>query len=188
MKRGCLTSFVVLVLGIGVLVTGYWYKYLHYTCRYRLTVNIEVDGNVHSGSGVIEVTWHGGPEIGDVGPHHPTMRGQAALVDLGDRGVVVASLLGEDWGRPYSSTGGWGALWIAPRAFGFGTSVGELPDFLKLRGKRELADDNLPRFLWFSNPKDPLLPRYCWCGIFHPSSAQRLVSREHQSRSPVTHL
>jgi hypothetical protein len=53
-----------------------------YTCRYRLIVNIEVDGKLHSGSSVIEVTWHGGPEIGDVGPYSPTMRGQAALVEL----------------------------------------------------------------------------------------------------------
>jgi len=155
MKRGCLTSVVLLVLGIGVLVAGYMYKYPSYTYRYRLTVSIEVDGKMHSGSSVIEVTWHGGPEIGDVGRYSPTLRGQAALVDLEEHGVVVASLLGEDWGRPNSSTGGWGALWIAPRAFGFGTSVDELPEFLKLRGKRELTEDNLPRFLRFSKSQDP---------------------------------
>src|SRR6266852_2768355 len=99
MKRGCLTALVVLVLGVGALVAGYMYKYPNYTYRYRLTVNIEVDGKVRSGSSVIEVTWHGQPELGDVGPFHPRIRGQAPLVDLGDRGVVGASLLGEDWGR-----------------------------------------------------------------------------------------
>lgn len=155
MKRGCLTSLVVLVLGIGVLVAGYMYEYPNYTYRYRLTVNIDVDGKTHSGSSVIEVTWHGGPEIGDVGRYSPTLRGQATLVDLEEHGVVVASLLGEDWGRPNTSTGGWGVLWIAPRAFGFGTSADELPDFVKLHGKRELTEYNLPRFLWFSNPQDP---------------------------------
>jgi hypothetical protein len=116
MKRGYLTSLVVLVLGIGVLVVGYWYKYPNYACRYRLTVNIEVDGKLHSGSSVIEVTWHGGPEIGDVGPYSPTMRGQAALVDLEDRGVVVATLT-PNW-EPRNSATGWGALWLVPRAFG----------------------------------------------------------------------
>ena len=45
MKRGCLTTLVVLLLSGGLLVAGYWYKYPNYTCRYRLTVNIELDGN-----------------------------------------------------------------------------------------------------------------------------------------------
>ena len=155
MKRGFLTAFVVIVLSIGALVVGYMYKYPNYTYRYRLTVNIEVDGKVHSGSSVIEVTWHGGPEIGDVGPYTPTIRGQAPLVDLGVRGIVVAALInGEGYGRP-SSGSAWGVLWIAPRAFGRESSVDELPDLPKLRGKRELASDNLPLLLWFSSPQDP---------------------------------
>ncbi len=153
MKRGCITTLVVLLLGAGALVAGYMYKYPNYTYRYRLTVNIEVDGKLRSGSGVIEVTWHGGPEFGDVGPYRPTMRGQAALVDLEDHGVVVATLTAEDWGW-HSSNAGWGALWIVPRAFG-DEKGGDLPSLPKLRGKRELAFDNLPRFLWFSNPQDP---------------------------------
>jgi hypothetical protein len=154
MKRGFLIALVVLVLGMGALAAGYKYKYPNYTYRYRLTVNIEVDGRIRSGSSVIEVTWHGGPEIGDVGPYSPTLRGQGALIDLEDRGVVVATLInGEDYGR--AKDGALGALWIAPLAFGFGTSVDEMPRFLKLRGKREIALNNLPRFLWFSNPQDP---------------------------------
>ena len=153
MKRGCLTSFVVLVLGIGVLVAGYWYKYPNYTCRYRLTVDIEVDGKLHSGSSVIEVTWHGQPDIGPGGPYHPTIRGQAALVDLGDRGVVVATLIAEDWGW-HNNNAGWGALWLVPRAFG-DEKGGDHAMLPTLRGKRKLAFDNLPRFLWFTNPQVP---------------------------------
>jgi hypothetical protein len=159
MMRVLLTSLFALVLGAGVLAAGYWYKYPNHTYRYRLTVNIEVDGKVHAGSSVIEVTWHSGPMLGDIGPYSSTTKGQAALIDLGDRGLVVASLLGEDWGRPYSSTGGWGAVWLAPRAFGFGTSVNEMPEFLKETGKRDLVDDNLPRLLLFSNPQDPATAR-----------------------------
>jgi hypothetical protein len=154
MKRGCLTTLIVLVLGIGVLVAGYMYKYPSYTYRYRLTVNIEVDGKIHSGSSVIEVTWYAHP-LPEAVSFTSKLRGQAALVDLGSSGVLIASLLGEDWGRPYSSDGGWGALWIAPRAFGFKSTVNELPDFLNERGKRDLKYDNLPRFIWLSNPQDP---------------------------------
>jgi hypothetical protein len=172
-KRGRLTALVVFVLGSAAMMILYNYFYPSYSYRYRLTVNIEVDGKVHTGSSIVEVTWHGGPEFGDVGRYSPTLRGQAALVDLGNHGVVVASLLGEDWGQPSSSTGGWGALWIAPRVFGFGTSVDELPGFLKLRGKRDLSSDNLPRFLWFSNPQDPataqIIPAQDFQSVLSPS-------------------
>ena len=46
MKRGCLTAMVVLALCVGAMVVGYNYKYPDYSYRYRLTVNIEVDGKV----------------------------------------------------------------------------------------------------------------------------------------------
>jgi hypothetical protein len=153
MKRGCLITLLVLLLSAGALVVGYNYKYPNYTYRYRLTVNIEVNGKLHSGSSVIEVTWHGGPAIGDAGGYGSTMRGQAALVDLEDRGVVVATLIAEDWGW-HLGNAGWGALWIVPRAFG-DEKGGDFPSLPKLAGKRELRFDNLPRFLWFSNPQDP---------------------------------
>jgi hypothetical protein len=43
---------------------------------------------------------------------------------------------------------------LHPRAFGFGTSVDELTNFLKLRGRRDLTADNLPRLLWFPDPQE----------------------------------
>lgn len=154
MKRGCLTTLLVLALCVGALVAGYRYKYRDYSYRYRLTVNIEVDGKVHSGSSVIEVKWRGGPVVGDGGPFGPSVKGQAALVDLGDRGVVVATLLnGEDYGP--AKDGALGALWIAPRAFGTDTNAETIPHLPELQGKRDVGLDNLPRFLWFSDPQDP---------------------------------
>ncbi|WP_334405556.1 hypothetical protein [Bradyrhizobium sp. AZCC 2289] len=136
-------------------MAGYKYKYPDYSYRYRLTVNIEVDGKIHSGSSVIEVKWLGGPELGDVGAYSPTLRGQAALVDLGQKGVVVASLLSNDWGRPARFGDPWGALWIAPRAYGLGTSVGDLKDWSPASGRRQLESDNMPLLLWLSDPQDP---------------------------------
>jgi hypothetical protein len=104
---------LALVALVGLLVALYWLKYPNYTYRYRLTVNFESDGQVHSGSSVIEVTWHSGPEIGDVGRYTPTIRGEAAVVSLGSRGVVVATLITGDGYGP-SKDGAWGALWLAP--------------------------------------------------------------------------
>jgi len=154
MKRGCLTTLVVLAFCVGALVVGYKYKYRDYSYRYRLTLNIEVDGKIHSGSSVIEVKWRGGPVVGDGGPFGPSVKGQAALVNLGDRGIVVATLInGESYGP--AKDGALGALWIAPRAFGKETNAEEIPHLPELQGKRDLALDNLPRLLWFSNPQDP---------------------------------
>jgi hypothetical protein len=152
MKRGCLTALVVLVFAIGALVAAYMYTYPIYTYRYRLTVNIELDGKVHSGSSVIEIGWQAGPAIGDGGGYGPTIRGQATLVDLGDRGVVVATL-GESYGP--ARDGALGAPWVAAEAFGNHSTGDEIPDLPRLRGKRDLALNKLPRFLWFSNPQDP---------------------------------
>jgi hypothetical protein len=154
MKRGCLTSIVVLFVGVGVLVLGYKDKYPDYSYRYRLTVNIEVDGKIHSGSSVIEVKWRGGPVVGDGGPFGPSTKGQAALVDLGDRGVVVATLInGEDYGP--AKDGALGAFWVAAEAFGNHSTVDEIPHLPDLRGKRDLAPNKLPRLLWFSSAQDP---------------------------------
>jgi hypothetical protein len=158
MKRGCPTTLVGFALFAGALVGGYWYKYPNYSYRYRLTVNIEIDGKVHSGSSVIEVKWRGGPAIGDGGPFGPSVKGQAALVDIGDRGVVVATLINDE-SYGLAKDGALGALWIAPRAFGKETNAEGIPKLPELRGKRDLALDNLPRFLWFSNPQDPTTAR-----------------------------
>jgi hypothetical protein len=154
MKRGCITVLAVLALLIGAAVIGYRYKHPDYAYRYRLTVNIEVDGKIHSGSSVIEVKWLGGPVLADGGPFGPSVKGQATLVDLGDRGVVVATLInGESYGP--AKDGALGALWVAAEAFGNHSTTPEIPQLPELRGKRDLDQAKLPRFLWFSNPQDP---------------------------------
>lgn len=118
MKKGCLAGLFSVLLIAGAAVGLYLYKYPNYTYRYRLTVDVEIDGQLHSGSSVIEVTWHGGPEIADSGGYGPTVRGQAAVVDLTGKGVLVAALAnGERWGAPDTYGGPWGALWLFPRAF-----------------------------------------------------------------------
>ena len=137
---------------IAAAATYKWF-YPTYSYRYRLTINIETDGKLHSGSSVIEVIWyaHFLPELVSFSPE---LRGEAALVDLGPRGVVVATLFAKDWGW-HNTNAGWGALWLVPRAFGVKDSIDRLPEIERLRGKRELGPNNLPRLLWFSDPKDP---------------------------------
>lgn len=137
----------VALLVIGIIV---WWQFTYptYRYRYRLTLAIEVDGRVHTGASVIEIIWSGGPEIGDVGRYHPSIRGQAVLVDLGSHGAVVAALTnGESYGP--AQDGALGALWIAAYAFGNKSTNEELPQLENLTGRRRLSPENMPRLIWF---------------------------------------
>lgn len=60
--------------------------------RYRLTVDVEVDGVMRTGSGVVEIAYQGMPdwlsEIGQGAHFGGEMRGYAITVDLGERGLL----------------------------------------------------------------------------------------------------
>jgi hypothetical protein len=128
-----------------------------YSYRYRLTVAIEVDGAVHQGSSVIQVIWRGQPNIGDLSPFMPSIRGEAALVDLGPRGVVVATLTAPSFNRRGIIVWpeGVSALWLAQWAFGLKGGNEQLPLLRTMSGRRELTANNMPQLIWFPNPADP---------------------------------
>jgi hypothetical protein len=60
--------------------------------RYRLTLDVDVDGVMRAGSGVIEISYQPPPDfmIGAIGGNHfrGKMHGYAITVDLGDRGLL----------------------------------------------------------------------------------------------------
>jgi hypothetical protein len=57
---------ITLLCILGLVILWAW-RYPTYTHRYWLTIAIETDGVVHSGSSVIEVRWAGQPALGDAG-------------------------------------------------------------------------------------------------------------------------
>jgi hypothetical protein len=127
--------------------------YPTYVNRYRLTIAVEIDGERHTGSSVIEVRWTGRPKIGDAGPFVPRVLGQAAVVDLGSKGVIVAALFnGVRFG--IAPDGAVDATFLAARAFGNNSTHSELPALEHLRGRMSLREDNFPRLIWFKDPKD----------------------------------
>lgn len=73
-----------------------WYRwtYPEYTHRYRLTIEVEVQGEIRSGTGVTEVSWERQPALGNAGPWHTEVRGQAILIDLDARGALLALPVG----------------------------------------------------------------------------------------------
>ncbi|MGS7013753.1 hypothetical protein RCI25_29185, partial [Pseudomonas aeruginosa] len=83
-------SGLIAILLVGGL--GYKAMFPSYSYRYRLQLAVEVDGKVHTGSSVIEVTWECGPKLAGFAQCAPSVGGQATVIDLGSHGVVVATL------------------------------------------------------------------------------------------------
>lgn len=119
-------TIVVLVVLAGVGACNLIYP--SYTHRYRLTLEVEADGEVRTGAGVIEVTWRSQPTFsGNLPPWVGDVRGQAVPVDLGRHDVLLASL----GGNGPEETLGIGARFLALRAYA-GT-VPELPPISVVR-------------------------------------------------------
>jgi hypothetical protein len=142
-----------------VLVAGAFFIWLHfaypvYAYRYRLTIAIETDGQLHTGSSVIEVQWVGQPQFGEAPPFYPYVHGQGVFVDLGNRGAVVATLITGDTSL-WKAGGAVDALWIGARAFGNNSTTSKLPELPRLTGRRDISSGNMPRLIWFSNVADP---------------------------------
>jgi hypothetical protein len=144
----------ILVALIAVAVVVFKVNHPTYSYRYRLQISLSVDGKVHTGSSVIEVTWECGPKIADSGPCGPSdLRGQAALIDLGDHGVVVATLRTGDTISPVPD-GAIDAVFLCANAFGNRSTYEELPALPRLTGRRNLSPENFPRLVWFPNRAD----------------------------------
>jgi hypothetical protein len=68
------------------------------TINYRLTLEVEVDGVLHTGSSVIQTYWEWNSPwtrgLVQGRPYRVNVHGEAVVVDLGERGVLVALLTG----------------------------------------------------------------------------------------------
>ena len=90
----------------AAIAIGFYVAYLlifpSVTLRYRLTVNVDIDGVTHTGTGVVEVFYQPVPDSlsGIGGGEHfgGDLRGYAITVDLGDRGLLFVVNLRSIWG------------------------------------------------------------------------------------------
>jgi hypothetical protein len=138
--------FLYILVAIAAVVGLYKLKYPTYTYRYRMTVEIDAGGEVRSHSSVIEVTVTRVPQITtEVGPFERSAQGQAVLIELPAGKNIVALLasgaVGEGRGFP---------LDVIPRVF----KVKNVEDLPKLRGRRELAPDQMPTLVTVTDPAD----------------------------------
>jgi hypothetical protein len=145
----------VVVCGIAVLVAIYEFGFTH-RFRYRLTIEVSVDGQLKGGSGVIQVT--GRPDLVPGRPLKYTMTfsGEAVEVDLGQRGSLFALLTFRD---------GFNAAYLPSKAF-FSTAISadraeqeerfkRLNDLVRQGARAELLPDQLPTLVMFKDLNDP---------------------------------
>jgi hypothetical protein len=147
---GCFLFVIILVALIGGLVGWYGQAYPTYTYRFRMTVEVDVGGEIRSGSSIIEVRNSKQPQfLPEVGPVAAAARGDAVYVDLGQGRNVVATLtFGATGERPRFET-------LVPKVFRIAMDDAGLKRLGELRGSRELTGEDIPTLVSFADPNDP---------------------------------
>ncbi len=150
--RRLLPGWLILLglpLGLWMAWTFAFPVYLH---RFRLTVEIEADGKIHSGTSVIQVEWQQQPLTHGV--EH--IRGEAVFVGLGNRGAVLVPL---KWGATQKVTPNPEPVlmrYLATTAYRaelakFPTYLDQLKNLPRMRGRKVLPENKLPRMIWVSD-------------------------------------
>jgi len=171
----------LVALGVGAILAC-CVAYPTYTHRYRLTVEVDVDGQVTSGSSVIETHWTAQP-AGLVGgkPFSVRVFGEAVYVDLGSRGPLIVTLFGDNI-RERASTSR-SAHELALVAFGLRRDHAGLDALQRRRGRVELPIEALPLLITFTDVRDPRTIR-----AFTPAEVPSVFGPDVQLRSASVEL
>ncbi len=147
-----MNRFGIAALAIVGVFAVYKLSYPTYTYRYRMTVNVEVDGQLRSGSSVIEVNVSKQVRfLPDVNPLGYAERGEAIFVDLGKGRNIVALLASGAFAEGIDHH-----AFIVTKHFKMNLfDDRQLASLPGLRGRWELARDDLPTLVTFANPSDP---------------------------------
>jgi hypothetical protein len=148
---------IVAVIAVGLWLAWGWI-FPSGALRYRLTIEVEVDGKIYSGSGVIEARYEIPPRW-MLGANRvvPSVRGEAVVVDLGERGVLFALLRGV----PVEESRGYVADATAMPLKEFNvTGSGGVDDSVlrkmgNLKARAEIPPSRLPMMVRFRNLDDP---------------------------------
>jgi hypothetical protein len=142
-------NVLLVIVSYLVIVTFVEYKnaYPLYTFRYRMTLEVIVDGQVRSGSSVFEVKIKRQPTAFTAPPVTTTWSGEAVFVDLGEGRNVVAVLYHHEsptfWDYP---------VYVVPKLAKLAINKDEdLKKYARLRGPWEMPASELPVFLSFSD-------------------------------------
>lgn len=146
----------IAVVVVVISVVFFKIAYPTYSYRYRMTVNVEVDGQLRSGSSVIEAQVSRQPVfLPDVNPLEYSERGEAIFVDLGQQRNIVALLAS----GPYAERSAYPSF-VVPLHFKLNLfDSRQLASLPTLRGRWDLADQDSPTLVTFSNLGDPATAR-----------------------------
>jgi hypothetical protein len=148
---------VISVVAVAAVLAGPWI-FPSGALRYRMTVEVEADGEMHTGSGVVEVGfarqgWSDEASLGVL----PSVTGQAVVVDLAARGVLfvllkrVSSGQGDNDSAPST---------MVIKEFQLAPSVGSLKGEMLRRlssisARADVPFDSLPMLVRFRDLNDP---------------------------------
>jgi hypothetical protein len=152
-----LLAISVVVFGLIALCVVGWYMvdFPTHSYRYRMTVNVDVDGQTRSASSVIEVRLRKQDRVPTPGlPVHPSVTGEAVYVDLGaGRNVTALLASGKNASNvdyPYQ---------IVPELARPSFGDRALLEFSTLTGRWDLPEKDMPAFVTFQNLADPTTAR-----------------------------
>ena len=156
--RGLMKAFAVIAVLGALAYVGYTWIFTSGTLRYRLTIEVMIDGEVRSGSSVIEVTYTIQPTGLSPTRVVPEVRGEAVVVDLGAPGLLVVLLWGGPPGLAQGHSGN--ASTMPVKEFGLAGSIGALSEatvrhLSSLDARADLSPEHLPMFVWFRDPRNP---------------------------------
>jgi hypothetical protein len=157
-KRHILTelrqySFIALLIFVSVYLFWQWVSPT-VVVRYRLTVSVALGDEILSGSSIFELKVSNNWIFPIGGEWSGYAKGEAVAVDLGPRGVLVATMVEDKTRKPSLSFEGLENLAAGPLPDG-----GFVSDWIwqiKLpKAPIQLKLDQLPMLVWFRSPSDP---------------------------------
>ncbi len=98
-SRFSIGKFLLLLMRLGLAfgLQACAFFSLPTTIKYRLTLEVEANGAVHTGSGVIETRWYNQSSLKGLAngiPWFVHTRGEAVTIDLGSKGLLFVLLTG----------------------------------------------------------------------------------------------
>lgn len=159
-----LLRWIVLVALVAAISFKIVFPTYHY--RYRMTVEIEANGQVHTGTGVIGVSAVNQTALeGLLASFDMNYWGQAPVVDLGKDGVIVAILRPTGFPPSYqpppaypdniAMSAYYGLEWGVPHS----DVARNFRNLHNQTGQRTLEPSRYPCFVWLPNPENPATAR-----------------------------
>ena len=143
------------IIGIVIVaMVGLWmWKYPSGTWHYKMTLAVQTPEGMKTGSAVREVYMQTGPKtLPDAGTSYLAVKGEAVVVDLGQRGGIFALLRSDKT----VDHGYYAFLDSFPTPKSVDSSVGVVKYYNSLKtGKAEMTGDNLPMLVRFKDINDP---------------------------------